>query len=258
MNYAQNPYAPPQAPPPHIHDSRAVGPQQPWSPGEVIGMAWERLKSDWPVLIFSWFVVFVIVEGLALIPTVLQLTHSVEGAAFLGVQLVSSIVQLSVTMFFQVGLMRIWLESARGGSPSFALLFSGFDRLFPLLGCALLQGLAVVLGTLCFIAPGVLLGLGLSLSQLYVVDAKMGPIAAMTESWKATKGQMGNIFVLGLAFIGLCFAGLMMCGVGMFVMIPLGYTAFAIAFVRMSGRGTTQDYAPPPAPFPGGYQPTGF
>jgi uncharacterized membrane protein len=87
------------------------------------------------------------------------------------------------------------------------------------------------------IVPGVILALGWSLAPFYVVDAGMGPIEAMKASWSATRGQKGEIFVLGIASVGLTLLGVLMCCVGVLATSPILYVAFAIAFIRMSGLG---------------------
>jgi uncharacterized membrane protein len=258
MHYAQNPYAAPQAPPPAVQGPGAPGEPQPWDVGEVLGLAWERLQQNWPVAVFSWFVVFLLVEAFAIGSNVLQVVSGIDrhSPLFIVVTVVSLCVQMLISTFFNVGLTRIWLALARGGSPSFALLFSGIDRLFPLLGCTVTAGIAVGLGFLAFVVPGVLFVLGLSLSHFYVVDAEMGPISGPSTSWEKTRGQRGALFLLSLAVFGLCILGLLMCGVGMFVTVPLGYIAFAIAFTRISGRGAAQGSEPAaPYPLPPSYGP---
>jgi uncharacterized membrane protein len=254
MNYAQNPYAPPQAPPPRLEDAYGATQPQEWTPGEVLGLAWERFKGNWGVLVLSFFVTFVIVEALAIGPAALQLTREMDPGTLTLVQIMMNVMQMSVSLYLQVGLTRIWLQAARGGTPSFDLLFSGFDRLLPYLASSLLMVIAVLIGTICFIIPGVLVGLGLVLSQFYVVDARMGPISALSASWKATSGQRQKVFILTFAVGLLCVAGLLTCGIGAFVAVPVGNMALAIAFLRMSGRERAQSYAPS-APIPAGYGP---
>jgi uncharacterized membrane protein len=67
----------------------------------------------------------------------------------------------------------------------------------------------------------------------------MGPIEAMKASWSATRGQKGEIFVLGIAAVGLSLLGMLMCCVGLLATSPILYVAMAVAFIRMSGLGTT-------------------
>src|SRR5262249_36576075 len=103
--------------------------------------------------------------------------------------------------------------------------------------------------------PGVILGLGLSLSSYYCIDQKMGPIDAMKASWAATNGQKGKIFLFGLVAFLLIIAGYLACLCGAFVAIPVVMVAFATIYLRLSGTmGSGQ--APPYGA--GGYPAPGF
>ena len=120
-------------------------------------------------------------------------------------------------------------------------------------------------GFVLLIVPGVILSLGLLLAPYYVVDAQMGPIAAMKASWGATRGQKGDVFVLVLAGVGLALLGLVMCFFGILATFPIYSVAVAAAYTRMSGLGVAPPMygaAPPPGypqapPPPGGYGPPG-
>jgi hypothetical protein len=238
VNYQYNPYAAPAAPPP-VQAAVASGSPQPWGVGEVVSIAWDRFKSRWPVVVLSYFVTVLMVEVVAMVPNVLQLLGVVDrgSGAAVAIAAVFSVLQLALSFYLNVGMMRIWLEVVRGGSPEFGTLFSGADRLLPFLAVQLLYGLAVLLGLIALIVPAVILGLGLSLGMWYVVDAKMGPIEALSASWQATKGHKGDLFVLGLVTIGLGILGLLMCGIGLLATVPLSYLAYAVAYTRMSGIG---------------------
>lgn len=260
MNYPYNPYAAPQAAPPPVQGPIQSGAPQPWTVGEVISIAWERFKVNWAVLVFTYFVMSLIVYALmfGVLFAVGASGVQPDSGAFVGIYLGVEVLLLVIISYFQVGLMRVWLEVARGGTPSFGLMFSGFDRFLPFLGFMLLFGILLDLGLLFLIVPGIILALALCLGQWFVVDAKMGPIAALTASWEATKGHKGDLFVLALASFGLWILGALMCGLGTFATFPLTFVAFGVAYTRMSGFGvvpaTSQEYAPGLPP-PGGYGP---
>ncbi len=244
------------------------GAPQPWTVGEVLSTALERFKQSWVVLVFGYLLVFVVTE-------VVNVPLSIVGRVLVGsrgdpvLQALGGFLALPFTLlvssFFQVGLMRIWLNVARGQLADFGVLFSGGDRLFPFFFTLVLQVLAVITGSFFFLVPGILLALAWCLAGFYVVDAKMGPIDALTASWNATKGQKGALFVLGLACFGISMLGAAACLVGLFVTTPICYVAFALAFTSISGRGAPAQtgaghpgyplqqagYAPPGPP--GGY-----
>jgi uncharacterized membrane protein len=265
VNYQYNPYAAPQAAPPMAPGVIQPGSPQPWSVGEVITIAWERFKANWAVVVFSYVLMMVIVEAIAMVPTVALLAGAVDPAsgAYTGLTVTFWILQFVAGAYFQAGLTKIWIETARGATPSFGTLFAGADRFLSFLACYVLFALGVFFGSIFFIVPGVILGLGLVFGTWYTVDARMGPIDALVASWNATKGHKGDLFVLFLAAVGLWILGALMCIFGMFVTVPLSYIALGVAYTRISGLGSAPGVvdALPQGGYPGsgpGYPPAGY
>jgi uncharacterized membrane protein len=248
-----NPYAAPQAAPPPQQDTLGGGTPQPWTVGEVISLGWERFKQNWAVLVFSYLLVFVVLQVASRASTMaLDAPPDVRSTTYWAAMGVSSLVTQIVNAFFRPGLVRIWLSAARGQSPSFGVLFSGFDRFLPMLGLTLLTGIAYTLGFALLIVPGVILMLGFFAAEYYVVEGKMGPIDAMKASWDATKGNKGDLLLLALAGLGLFMLGGLMCFVGLFATFPIFEVAAAASYTRMSGNGSAPapfaDQQPPPPP----------
>jgi uncharacterized membrane protein len=249
----QNPYAPPgagvaAAPVP-------FGQPQPWTASEALTLAWARFKEFPAVLVLAYFLYVVIVGIAGQIGNIPMLTHAVRPSALASLLTLAGIlVGQLVGAFLQVGAMRIVLDAARGKTPELGTLFSGGDRFLPMFFVNILMGLAIALGVVFFIVPGIIIALGVLIAPFYVVDAGMGPVDAMKASWAATKGQRGEVFVLGIAGFGLSLLGVLMCCVGWLATTPILYVAIAIAFIRMSGLGVVAPLAgsqqqPPALPF---------
>jgi uncharacterized membrane protein len=237
MSEPYNPYAPPQADPLPAPSPGPFGRPQPWSPGEVLSIAWARFKGSWPVAVFAFFLTEVLTQMTGAVPTVFTSSGAIQpnSPAAGGLSLAFVALNLVVGSFLNVGLTRIFLQIARGETPAFGTLFSGADRLGPMLLSTILVGMVVGLGFVLLIVPGIVLALGLSLSQFYVVDADMGPMRAMKASWAATKGHKGDLLVLGLAAFGLILLGALMLLVGLLATMPIVYIALTVAYTRMSG-----------------------
>jgi hypothetical protein len=265
VNYQYNPYAAPQAAPPVAPGVLAAGAPQPWSVGEVIAIAWDRFKSNWPVVVFTYFLTMLVTQMVGQTPTVLTAIGAVAPGSSTAtiLTIVFTVLNVIVASYFQAGLTKIWVETARGGTPSFGTLFSG-TRFLPYLGCYALYLLCVFFGSLAFIVPGIILGIGMVLGTWYVVDAKMGPIEALGASWNATKGHKGDLFVLALAAFGLALLGLLMLCVGIFVTVPISYIALGVAYTRISGIGPAPGVGQEGAPggsagaLPPGYPSPGY
>jgi uncharacterized membrane protein len=216
---------------------------EPWSTGVLLEDTWEAFKRNAPVLIgatFLWIVTGFVpgtVVGFLEGTGVLEQESLALALANLG----SSLFSLVAGAFFQVGQTRLWLEAARGRA-SLASLVSGGDRLLSMIAFNVMVGVAVTLGSLLCIVPGVILGVGLSMGSFFVVDAEMGPIEAMRASWAVTKGQKWSVlgFLLLAGLIGMC--GFLFFCVGALATVPFAYLAQTLLYLRLSGRVERRDY----------------
>jgi hypothetical protein len=224
-----NPYAPP---PPDASASyaapSALSPQ-PWGTREVVSLAWGLFQEHWLVLLMSSLLWVFVTEIVA------PLLGGMSDRAVIAVP--SCLLALFLVAFFHVGGLRMCVATARGQVPRMSMMFSGADRVLPMIGLYFLLGLTVAIGFLLLIVPGIILILGLVYyAPFYLVDARMGPIDAMKASWAASKGQKGEIWWLSFAQGWITFLGLLACGVGYFAAFPFCAVAVSIAFTRASGR----------------------
>ena len=97
--------------------------------------------------------------------------------------------------FFQVGFVRIALAAARGHTPEFIVIFGGFDRFLPLLAMSLLFYFMVMLGCALDRSRGDSSLSASGFPTFYCVDAGLGPIASLRESWRAMRGHKLALFV---------------------------------------------------------------
>ena len=87
--------------------------------------------------------------------------------------------------------------------PKFADLFSQFKIFFKALGLFILMGIAIILGTLFFIIPGIIVAL--MFSQAFYILAEnpnKGIFECLEESSNLMHGYKWKLFVLQLSFIG--------------------------------------------------------
>lgn len=108
------------------------------------------------------------------------------------------------TIAFKTLVQASWislLASAARGAPlgPLAALQQGLPAALPLLACNLMAGLAIGLGLMLLIIPGLLIGLGLSLAAPAVVASRRGPVDALGASWSATEGHRVQLL---LALVG--------------------------------------------------------
>jgi uncharacterized membrane protein len=223
---------------------------------EVIDAAFEAFKANWVVLVFAHLVAGVLAAVPSFVPGILLFVGLVEvgSARYWVIYGACMTVVFTLDAFLYTGLWRISLDAARGERPEFSLLFTGGNRFPAMLGTFWLLFLVVGFGYACLVVPGVILGLGLWMSMLFVVDQEMGPIEAMKASWSATMGQKGRLSLFALFAFAMMIAGYIACFVGIIVVIPILSVASAILYLRLSGREAPSRPSghADQAPYPGG------
>jgi uncharacterized membrane protein len=98
------------------------------------------------------------------------------------------------------------------------------------LAAHILTAIVVTLGFIAFIVPGVILATGLGFVPYLVIERGLGPIEAMKESWRITKGHKWQLFLLIVALIGINILGVLALLVGVLVSIPVAMIAFVHAY----------------------------
>jgi uncharacterized membrane protein len=98
-----------------------------------------------------------------------------------------------------------------------------------------LCGILALLGLILLIVPGIILGLGLSMSVYLVLDRGMEPVPAMKESWRMTKGNRFKIFLMCLVVIGVNLLGILALVIGLIVSIPVTTLAMVHVYRALSG-----------------------
>lgn len=148
--------------------------------------------------------------------------------------LLAMVVNIVVSSFFTAGLTSFGLKVARGAPYAFGDLFGGGSYFLSVLVANLISSIAVGVGFILLIVPGVILALGLNMTLPLIVDRNLGPIDALSESWKLTEGSRLNLFIYWLIAGGLAIAGVCACGVGILLVVPLLVIGHAYIYLKLS------------------------
>jgi uncharacterized membrane protein len=98
------------------------------------------------------------------------------------------------------------------------------------LGVALLSGLAIVVGLILLVIPGIIVILMFMFAKLLVIDRNLGPIEAMKESVRITKGHLWELLALYIVLFILNVIGAILLFVGLLVSIPVSALALVYAY----------------------------
>jgi uncharacterized membrane protein len=153
---------------------------------------------------------------------------------------VSLVVNIAVSAFFTAGIARFSLKVARGEPYAFGDVFAGGPFFLSVLVTHFIVSIAVGIGLVLLIVPGVVLALGLCMAVPLIVDRNVGPIDALTESWKVTEGNRINLFIFWLIAMALGIAGVCACGIGILLVAPLLWVAFFYVYLRLTGQPVAQ------------------
>ncbi|GAC1366127.1 MAG: hypothetical protein NVSMB47_17410 [Polyangiales bacterium] len=254
MGYGGIPgYGPPQPPPPGWGAPPYGSPPPPtggpptagaaWSPTEAIQVGLQRLRAD-PGGILLPLGIALMIESLPTLSTNVgaRLGLFPAPASLLDPQAlvpaaVANVVGIVARSLLDGGVNRFCLNVVRGRPYALGDVFGEVRLFLPYLALNLIVSMAVGVGMLLLVVPGVILALGWSLAEPLLVDRALGPIDALRESWRLTDGHKGALFVFALLVVGVVLLGACACGVGVFVAVPVVWLARAWIYTRLSGNG---------------------
>lgn len=208
---------------------------------EAVRFGWKTVQSS-----FAFILLTVVVA--AFVPSVIDwggkhVFHR-DGQIFL-IKLISALVSAT----FGLGLSKIYLRFRDGEKPIFENLFDGIARAHVWLASTMISGLAIIMGLILLLVPGIIMLLRLWLVGFVLVDERTGPIDAIQRSWDITRGHTMDLLVLFIALLGLNILGLCCLVVGILVTIPISGLALAYVYRELKPRTVA---ATTPAPTPAG------
>ena len=155
----QNPYQSPTYIDPHDSDRGNAFAPEPDTPttieiGSVFQHAWARWRDNLGLLIgTTCFILGVTTIGGVIEEVLTEFDNSLFLAKL------TSWTTTAIETFVEIGMAKICLALCRNQRADFSMLFSGGDKLLPVIGMSILYGLAVLLGLVLLIIPGIIISL---------------------------------------------------------------------------------------------------
>lgn len=155
---------------------------------------------------------------------ILALWASVSGVLGLASFIIGGVVQL--------GYCRFLLNQHDGKPHSLSDLFSQFDRFGTGFAQAFLRGLYIFLWSLLLVIPGIVKSYSYAMTPFILAEyPDLTAIQAIEMSKKIMDGHKGELFMLGLSFIGWSLLNILTLGIGSLFLNPYMNAAYA-AFYR--------------------------
>lgn len=205
---------------------------------ELIKRAWANLKGIKTTFWIAAVIYFLVAMAFSLLPLLLfgslepdPNASGAELAMFYGLQLVQVIVVMPIAM----GMMMVMLKHTVGVKAQVGEIFKHFDKTIPLFITYILMVIAVLIGFLLFIIPGIYLAVALWMSFFLVVEKDMGPIEALNTSRKAISKKWFSMFGFMIVSSIVMMLGALALGIGLIWTVPLVSLAYAYAYRDMFG-----------------------
>ncbi|WP_165362507.1 hypothetical protein [Promicromonospora panici] len=219
-------------------------PSGPFRVGEALSFGWDRFKGNW--LFWVLFVLLTFVVGGIFNAGSIGDYQEINEAAMRGDISTEAAAGVSAGSSL-LGLVGSLLTSILGALGINAALreVSGEKATWGTLFKVNTYGMIILAALLLMVAGfvGLLLcGLGLIALAIFapftyhgVVDKAQNAWQAFTSSFRLVGQNFGPVFLLELALLGINIVGAILCGLGLFVTIPLSVLALAYAFRRITG-----------------------
>ena len=197
------------------------------SVGECLRFGWDTFKKR-PLIFIGAFILAMVVSGIA--STILD---PGENAPVTFTTVLMGLASALIGIVVELGLLTFSIRAHDSVSSVKINDLWNPKPLWRYLAGQILTGIIVVIGLILLIVPGVIAALGLMFTSYLVVDKGRGPIEALKESWRITKGHRMQLFVLVLAIVGINILGLLALVVGLLVSIPVSMLAMVHAYRKI-------------------------
>ncbi|MGH8108369.1 MAG: DUF4339 domain-containing protein [Arenimonas sp.] len=257
---ASNPYAAPQSLWSDTDASDGIELEEippgsaPIDPMACVSRGFELIKRQFVNLFVIWLVYVVSLFGLSMVLNVVQqvvgfafsrLTESPEILVGMTIAMlvISQVVMQFFTVFLQLGMIRAGLNLVSGKELSIGMLFGEGPKTLRAFGASLIFGVALTLGLLLLIVPGIYIACRYGQFMKAIVDRDLGVMESFSYSESITENNRFNLFVLGLLWLLLAIVGFLLCCVGLFFTMPLVWMSGMVAYRWMQyGERAAQDH----------------
>jgi uncharacterized membrane protein len=200
--------------------------------GSAIRFGWETFKKR------PWFFVGATIVILFAYGVVGAITNGVDaalGASPEDPTVIGGLLNLALSTFIGMGVMAFFL-AAHDNPEAVDLSVLWHPRPFwKFLGTSILVGLAIGIGFVLLIVPGIIAAVFFMFATILVIDRDLGPIEAMKESMAIGRGHRWPLLGLIALAMLIMIVGVLVLFVGILVAMPVVGLAFTHAYRVLSG-----------------------
>ena len=211
-----------------------------FSTGSAIRFGWETFKKR-PWFFVGSTVVILLASGL-----IDAFTSAIDGAVGGSADqpsLVGGVLNLGLGTLLGMGATAFYLAAQDNPETVDLSALWHPQPFWRYLGASILFALAIVIGFVLLIVPGIIFALMFMFTTFVVIDRGLGPIEAMKESNRITHGHKWTLLGFTLMLVLINLLGAIALLVGLLVSIPVSSLAVAHAYRVLAGRTPPQDAA---------------
>ena len=200
---------------------------------EVFGTSWKHTKSQ------IWVLVGLFI-GFSILSMIVTLFGMPAQGSIVG-RVIVQIVSLLISCIFMLGYVKNIFQALDGEEPQFSAYGQQSRKIITYLIANILFSIAVCIGMVLLIIPGIYLYLRLQFFTAFIVEEDCGIIESLQKSWNMTQGQTLPLFLLLLTMIGTAIVGCILFFVGFFVAVPLIYMMQCYTFRILNTISTEEE-----------------
>lgn len=189
----------------------------------------QMLRNGWSLFLTHPFLLLGVVLVVVLVSiatdTVLQSISGSAGLLF-GLNVVVFILNTIVSM----GMMLVMLRVHDNVPTGIRDIVEPVHLFWKYVFTTILSLCAFLVGLIFFIVPGIILQLAFSMALYIVIDKEIGPIQALSESYRITKGHRLNLFLFAFVLVLVNIAGALFFVIGLLVTIPVSLLALVSVY----------------------------
>lgn len=203
---------------------------QGFSKKDAISFGWEQAKRNWKFFLLIG-AAYLLIQLLPGIPAMLSgQSHSAVGTLL---TLILSIIGWVLKILMGLGFLKISLAIIDKKSFQFSDLFNNYQYFWRSLAASAVYGLAIFVGIILLIVPGIIFAIRLQYFNLLIIDKGMGPIEALKKSWEMTRRNTINLLLLGILCGLINILGALALGVGLVLAFPTTLVASTYVYRKL-------------------------
>jgi uncharacterized membrane protein len=196
---------------------------------ESLELGWKTFKAAPWLFITIPLVLLAIATGISIVEEILSVIFGEQQ-----MELIVHIESFATTMLMSIGIGTLYLKALHKIDSAELRDLWNPKPFWRYVGVSVFGGTAILLGLVLLIVPGIIIALAFSLSGLLVIEKGFGPIEALKESVRLTKGHRLDLLKLNLANLGINILGVCAFVVGLFVTVPVTELAFVNAYRKLT------------------------